>query len=180
MKRFKPLIFSSLIIFLSIKASLALPLIDTIKSTKNLDILSIFQVKCNQRKEAIKNRAGNFDEKKDRHMEIFNKFEDRLELKISYWEEMGYDVDELKKDLEKLDELVDEFSNLYSEYIATLRASESIVCGDAIEFGEKVDIAREQLELVRKKAVEIKNHYYNTVRVHILELKQQTPAVEED
>lgn len=180
MKIFKPFLFSSLFIFLSLQTALALPLIDTIKSTKNLDILSIFQAKCNEKKARVKNRVENFDDKKNRHMELYTRFQDRLALKIGRWKEMGYDTAKLEEDLNELTEMVDEFSEEYSHYINTLRESEGIVCESGDVFPDALDEIRQELSDVREKAKEIKDFYYNTVRLDILDLKQQEPAVEEE
>lgn len=180
MKALKPIIFSSLIVFLSLKVSFALPLLDSIQLNKNIDILSIFQTKCKEKETRIKNRIGNFEAKKERHMEIYNKLQDRLEQKITRWKEMGYDTDKLETDLEELNTMVDEFVAEYSDYIDTLRGAQGIVCTSDDDFDTAVEEAQDDLQDLREKASEIKNFYYNTIRPDILDLKEQTPSVEED
>lgn len=155
---------------------MAVPLIDSIKTP---NIFTIFQAKCNEKKDRLRNRIDNFDEKKNKHMEIYTKLQDRLSLKIEEWADMGYDTSKIEEDQLKLSKMVKEFSDEYSKYIDSLREAEESICNET-EFEGTLEDLKEELSKIRSKAQDIKDFYYNTLRADILELKQQAPVVEEE
>jgi len=181
MKIFKPIIFTSLVILFTAKTTLAwTPPIDLGILKPKLDIGKIFINKCDTLKNKIDNRVNRFENNKEAHVEVYTKLQDRLEERVAKWKEMHYDVTKLEEDLDKLSDKITEFTDDYKAFIEKLKATKDVACGTATEFSDAIAAAREALKIVRQDASDIRNFYHTAIRPDIIELKQQTPAVEED
>jgi SMC interacting uncharacterized protein involved in chromosome segregation len=184
MKIFKAILVTSLVLLLTSKATFAkLPLpvdIGVSKPTLIDSISKVFTNKCDTLKTKIDGRLTKFENNEEAHSEVFTKLIDRLSERVAKWKDMGYDVDKLEADLKTLKNKVDKFILDYKAFIGKLEAIKTIACGTATEFGNALKAAREALKIVRQDAADIRNYYLTVIRPDIIELKQQTPAVEEN
>jgi hypothetical protein len=182
MKIFKPIIFSSLLIF-SVQLSLAkLPSISpgAVRPTITESISNIFANKCDTLKTKITNRVNMFENNEEAHSKVYTKLVDRITERLAKWKDMGYDVDKLTEDLKTLDTKVKKFSTDYKSFIAKLKATQDVACDTGTAFTDAMKEARDALKLVRQDAADIRNYYNTVIRPDIIELKQQTPAVVEE
>lgn len=80
----------------------------------------------------------------------------------------------MKEDLATLEEKVEKFTTDYEAYIDALEATKNYDCDSTeSEFEAALSTARSKMEAIRKDIADIRSFYQNTIRPHILELKEQ-------
>lgn len=178
MKKLKVSLFILVFSFLlPIKVLAWIPL-ESIKPKIQIDWGTIFQTTCNNKKNKIQTRIDNFTARKEEHLETYTKLKDRLALKIEDWKNMGYDVEQLEEDAVQLQDKVQKYSNDFSSYIKELNDVLDLACEDADDYKDALQEARDALKEVRDDVRDIRQFYQNTIRPHILALRDQIPSPE--
>lgn len=133
--------------------------------------------RCENVTARIQNRIRQYDENKDRHIDNYNKIKDRLSETANSLEDKGYDVSELRNDLQTLDSMIKEFGQNYTAFVNTLNESESLACGESEgAFKGKVEESRGQLRNSREQAKEIRDYIQNVIRPDLVDLREQIKA----
>lgn len=178
MKKLKLTLFIFVFSFLFTPRSFAdFQLIDDLKIKGTLQ--SIFQKACKTKEIKIQNRITSFNENKEGHIVRYSTLKDRLLQKLDNWEDMGYDIDQLREDYSELDEKVKKFATDYTTYISELEDTQNLACNSSSgEFADALSGTRDALRIVREDARAIRQFYQNTIRPHILELRDQIPSPE--
>ena len=95
-----------------------------------------------QREEKVQNRCanitnkvdqkiGNFNENKITRIERYYNLKTRISNLIDKLEDQGYDVDQLKTDLQTLDDMIEEFATTYADFISSLEDTKDFECGNS-------------------------------------------------
>ena len=139
---------------------------------------TLFESACNTKKNKVQARLDTLTTQKEDHMETYARLKDRLAQKIDDWEELGYDVDQLNEDLEALGGKVQMYSEKVSMYLQKLSDLKELACEDADDYADALGETRDALGDVRQAARDIRQFYQNTIRPHILALRDQIPSPE--
>lgn len=122
--------------------------------------------------------ANKYDEKLSKfidshntHIEIYTKLSDRLESLVNKWEDWGYDVDQIRDDMNELDILIEEYKEDYEDLEDKIELAKERCTQD--DYAAKLSEAKEALKEVRRDVVDIRVFYQTELRPHIVALKQQ-------
>jgi hypothetical protein len=165
----------SLLTLLSIKTSLALS-IDPSLLQLNKNILKIdpWALRCGNIKTKADAKIAKFEKNYTNHYGTYIKLEDRLKERISYWGGLGYNVDQLNKDLKAIQEKIAKYNKDYTAYMDKLDVIKAIDCDNTeADLTNALKEAKDALKEVRKDVVDIKTFYWSTVRQDIMELRKQ-------
>jgi hypothetical protein len=177
MKAFKTILISALFISLAAKPAFAL----TLPGIQRVVPSVIPKLACQILKDKVIARITKFDTNKDKHVENYTIIKERISEKIAYWKGLGYDVDQISKDLKTLDDKIKKFATDYATFIDKLKNTENYTCGSSAgQFETALAEARAALKIVRQDVADIRSFYWGTIRPDIMKLKQQTPVVKED
>jgi len=98
-----------------------------------------------------------------------------LYLKIAAFankaEVLGYEADELYKDLDKLEKLIEIFETNYEDFIDALTKTGKSACGKEEIYARDFVKAKEALGDIRKSTIDITSLYQNNIRQDILALE---------
>jgi hypothetical protein len=130
--------------------------------------------RCNQITERVNQKIENYNKNHSNHKGIYSNIQVRLKNLIEKGEAAGYDVSKLKEDLETLNTKVENFQDAYTAFIAKLGETKEHQCGNSQgEFVRTMQQTRTELQRVRESISDIRSFYENTIRPHVLELKEQ-------
>ncbi len=138
----------------------------------------IQQRKCEVVGNLIHNRVNRFSENKSVHVENYTRVKEKLTEIMEKLGNEGLDVSDLRADLVTFDEMLKEYTQLYTSFIAELEASGEVVCGDSNQpFRDLLSRSKDSLEELRAKRQEIRQFYAHTLREDIKELREQAQAL---
>lgn len=133
--------------------------------------------RCQNVTSRIDNRIERYNENKVRHIDNYNKIKDKLSETGNNLEDKGYDVTELRNDLQTLDSKIKEFAQSYTTFVNTLNDSKSFACGESEgAFKDKVEESRAQLKDSRDLAKEIRDYIQDVIRPDLVDLREQIKA----
>lgn len=137
----------------------------------------IVENRCEIVTNRVQNMITKFDTNKQRHIERHTKVVERVKEVVTKLKAKGYDTSKLETDLVSLETKVREFATLYSDFIAKLKESQTLACGNSEgAFKAKLDEARQSLKASREKAKEITNFIKDTIIPDLRDLKSQKPV----
>jgi hypothetical protein len=120
----------------------------------------------------LEKRITNFQNKKSKHIEQYQKTQKRVTVLVDRLEAEGKDVSQLRVDLVNFDQLIAQFDVDYAAYIIGLQSTKEFTCGKSEgEFKAKLTIVRAQLKKVRDDSVTIRTYWAKTIKPKLLELK---------
>ena len=133
---------------------------------------------CKRIEGRIDERTGRFDDTKAKHVENYKNLQDRLTKAMARWESRGYDVSALRADLPGLDAKVKQFATDYAAFIAQLRKTRALPCGDSEgAFRDGMKEARRLLEIVHADAKAVREYYAAEIKPDLEAIRGQTPTV---
>lgn len=137
--------------------------------------------RCDLIEERVQAKISRFEQHKDDHVARYQRVKAKLEEILSKLEDKGYDVSELKNDLETLDELIREYAQLYVDFIASLGATQDYACGESDgDFREALARSHELLKQLRDKRREIREFYRDEIREDIKKLREQARLMRQE
>lgn len=123
----------------------------------------------------VDKRLKNFEAKRLKHDEQYQKMYDHVSLLITKMENEGYDVSQPKVDLVQLKSLIAKYNADYNLYLGDLRDTKDFTCGRSEgEFKAKLGIARTQLKVVHDDAVAVRTFWAKTIKPELVALKPDT------
>jgi hypothetical protein len=137
---------------------------------------SFRQARCERVKERVDFRIRRYEDNKDRYIERYQKISDSVSNAIRRLESKGYDLNELKSDLEVLKSKRAEFISLHLNSMNALRSAKEIACenkDDRSVFESKVKEAQDYMSKSRAKAKEIHEFIRKDIRQDLQNLKNQ-------
>ena len=135
---------------------------------------------CVHLEEKIDTKVARFHEHKGSHANKYQKLKERLERIVSGLEDKGYDVGNLKEDLVELNRLIEEYAQLYTDFIDSLRYTRGFACGKLDEdFRDKMGESKEKLRLLKEKRAEIREFYKTVIREDLKELRKQASEMDD-
>lgn len=162
---------------LTVRTALAwTPAIDPSLLKDKIQLLKVnpWVVRCNSIQSLAKKKLDKFDENKNKHFRIYVQLTTLFSEKIKKWEDLGYDVTELKADLAVAEDKVDKFEKDYAAYRTKLEAVKAIDCDKTLtDYNNAIKDAKDALKIVRKDVVDIKTYYWTQIRSDIMDLKKQ-------
>lgn len=130
--------------------------------------------KCELLTTSIDSRVTKFDENKNTHIEKYQRIKTSLQAIITKLEAKGYDVSELKEDLQTLDNKIKNFASDFAAFIEKLKATKSYACGESDgDFANALESAKSEIDTVRKDAEDIREFYRTVIRPDVEALKEQ-------
>jgi chromosome segregation ATPase len=178
----------ALAVFAGIECSRAFTLTD-IKVTPNADKLDKMgnvakkwqDARCAKFKEKLGNKIDNINEKNEQHRNTYDNLVSRFETLIARLENKGYDTQQLKTDLETLEEKIEKFKADFKTLSERVKSTQEKVCEDTdSKIKTNLGETRSLVQKVRRDAQEIRNYYRNEIRSDIKDLKNQTPDSDND
>lgn len=136
--------------------------------------------KCEQVKARITQRIRNFDDNRNRHLESYQKINDRLDELVIRLEAKGYDTYAVKEKLTAFNQLMNEYRNNYALYQQNLTGAGVVACdSDQANFNGALTKTRNQLKVIQKNHNAIHTFWAKELRPAVLALKEQTPVTTE-
>ena len=137
--------------------------------------------KCEQVKARITQRIRNFDDNRNRHLESYQKINDRLDELVTSLEAKGYDTYAVKEKLTAFNQLMNEYRNNYVVYQQNLTNAGGVACdSEQANFSGALKQARNQLKTVRQNHTALHTFWAKELRPAVLALKEQTPVTTEE
>lgn len=155
--------------------------VSDIKINKDIFKLNTWATRCASIQSLAEKKIDKFNENKDKHYQTYVKLSDRLDSKVVEWEDMGYDVDEIRDDLDILQDKITAFMGSYDNYMTKLNAIADIDCDNTeAELTTAVKNAKLALKEVKQDVADVRNFYQTVLRPDILDLKKQVILSEEE
>lgn len=125
----------------------------------------------------IQIKVSNFDNSKVKHLEIYAKVKEKVNVLADRLAAQGVDVTALKSYLTVYDQKIQKFSDDYAAYVTKLKESQEFVCGKSEgQFRAKWKEAKTALVQVHKDAVDIRTYYAQTLKPELNRIKNQFRA----
>ena len=132
----------------------------------------IQQARCSRITERIDTQIESYNLTKDKYLNIYTSVGDAVSIRLDNLENKGVDVALLRTDLQTLGSLNAEMGSSYDQFIAELTQAKEFGCGTSeSEFAQQMQSARQQLLVVRQKALDVKEYIFNTLRPDLRNLK---------
>lgn len=133
---------------------------------------------CKRLEGRIDERSGRFDDTKEKHVANYRNLQDRLTKAMARWEARGYDVSALRADLPGLDAKIKQFAADYALFIAQLKKTRALPCGDSEgAFREGMKEARRLLTITHDDAKAIRDYYASEIKPDLEAIRAQTTTV---
>jgi len=184
-----PLLISAFVFLSPIsKAHALVPIPDIAPSVQNPkikvdpDILTVkpWNIRCTVYENLVDKKIEKINEQEEKHYKKYIGLSKDLEDFIEERESEGYDMSEIKKDLETLNGKIDKYNQNHDIYLEKLMNIKNNICTHTEdEYKNSIKAAKDALKEVRKDVVDIKTYYYTDIRPDILEFKQQLISEEE-
>lgn len=131
--------------------------------------------RCNVIQGNVDKRLKNFETKRLKHNEQYEKMYDHVSDLVTKMENEGYDVSQPKIDLVQLKSLIAKYNSDYALYLGDLRDTKEFTCGRSEgEFKAKLGIARTQLKVVHDDSVAVRTFWAKTIKPELVGLKTET------
>lgn len=132
----------------------------------------IQQARCSRITARIDAQIESYNLTKDKYLNIYTSVSDAVSIRLDNLENKGVDVALLRTDLQALSSLNAELGSSYDQFIAELTKAKEFGCGTSeSEFTQQLQSARQQLSVVRQKALDVKEYIFNTLRPDLKNLK---------
>jgi len=134
---------------------------------------------CIKVQERVTERLRKYEDNIQVHTTNYKKISSKITEIADKLDDKGYDVAEVRANVEEFDKMVEEYNNSYGEFIKSLNYTEELTCdGPEAQFKGVLKEAREQLKKTIEKRQEIRSYYAHTLRQSLIDLRNQD--VEED
>lgn len=138
------------------------------------------EARCAKFKEKLETKISNIEEKQANHNNALNNLVSRFETLISRLDSKGYDVGQLKTDLNTLNDKIDNFKDDSNALAEQVKNTKEAVCDDTdTKIKTNLGETRTLVQKVRSDVKEIRTFYKNEIRSDIRELRNQNPESEQ-
>ena len=121
--------------------------------------------RCENATTRIENRIEKATENHEKYVDFYNNLKTRLEEHLSRLEDRGCDVILTEEELTDLDAKIAELDVEHETFISLLSDSQTYVCGESDgEFKDALQLARDQLQVVKQKASEVRSYVRTTLK----------------
>jgi len=132
------------------------------------------QTRCEAINNRVEGRLKQFREEKDQHYARFDKLRERLANISDMAESRGFNVVDLDADIAVLDEKIAKLKTDYALFIDKLAETRNFTCGHSEgQFKAALQAAKDQLNIVREDAKDIKEFYSTEIKADLKSLKEQ-------
>jgi chromosome segregation ATPase len=130
------------------------------------------RLRCEKTNSNIEKIIENYDTKVQKHIDTYSSIKSRIEYVVKLLESKGADVSALRTELDTLNEMIFTVATEREQYIATLRESQTLVCGESEgAFKEKIQEARNKLPKIKTDVEAIKSYIKDTIRPELQKLR---------
>jgi len=132
------------------------------------------QSRCESINNRVEGRLRQYNEDRDMHYARFDKFRNRLVNISDMAEGKGFNVTDLDADIAILDTKIAKLKTDYALFIDKLAETRNYTCGHSEgEFKAALQRAKDQLNVVREDAKDIKNFFTEVIKEDLKALKEQ-------
>ncbi len=129
---------------------------------------------CENIEERVDGRVERFREHRLNHGNMYTELLDKLRNIVARMQEFGLDTEALEVDIESLDVMVGDYSDLLAQLIDSIDNVRGYACGDKDEdFREYLADSKELLKSVRDQRIAIREFYRDEIREDIKDLRTQ-------
>lgn len=153
----------------------------------------IIRIQPQQKSEALKDRQEKFETDKCKNIEsridttikryennqqmnerVFGQVKFRLERLAKMLEEKGYDVKQLRADIEILSGKIETLKTDYANFITSLKETQSSTCGRSQgEFVGKLGESRKVQQTIIDDRLDIRSYFQTTIKADLMAIRKQ-------
>jgi|GEM_PF-3498242 len=129
---------------------------------------------CERIENRIRTRINRYENNQQKDRNVFEGMIERLERLITVFETKGLDTADLEDDLTTLKEKVANLNQAHQDFIDSLKETQQYACGQSDgQFRNKLGESRRVIAEVKEAIRDIRQFYAGTVRVHLLQIRNQ-------
>jgi len=151
------------------------PANDTVTTTvTDANKTKLNQTRCEAINKRVEGRISQFTEERDKHYMRFDNLRERLANLSAKAESTGFNVTDLNADIAILDTKIAKLKTDYALFIDKLAETRNFTCGHSEgQFKAALQAAKDQLNIVREDAKDIKEFYSTEIKADLKALKEQ-------